>query len=273
MNQESRINSDGQEQVSYSNTKIQLVVGKHIVDTERAYTTYRRRINDIGVHFFRRGFNNFLFVEDGSGNLESRIQAVNDSAKKFHSYRTAYWHIIQALNDADAMKATQLFDQNPVERFISMGRKGGFGNLPSQQQAWVYGTFAALDSIRYKGFDVQLAAEGKSQARKQLIELGGEDVFSWRETARLSQEADKELAMQIENLISQYPERTRLLGVFGITHVPIRESFPISLQQVCEVVQVYPDEPKLGHAVLLHDIQKGKLTDEEIEQRLKLLHH
>lgn len=270
MSQEGSANTDGQpgghEQAYYSNTKIQLVVGSHILDTERAYTTYRGRMIDIGVHFFRRGsnFNNVLLVEDVSGNLESRIEVANDSAKKFRSYRTAYWYML-GFTDAEATKMTQLFERNPAERFLRMGRAAGIGNLSNQQRAWAYGTLDALDNMRRKGFDVQLAVERRSTARKQLIEVGGEDVFSWRETARVSQERDRELAKQIENLISQHSERTRLLGAFGTAHAPIRESLPTGLQQVCEVEEL---NPKSDGAVLLRDIQQGNLSDEEIRQRI-----
>lgn len=268
MSPESRINSDGQEQVSYSNAKIQLVVGRHLAGTERAYTTYRGKIDDIGVHFFKRGsnFNNVLFVEDSSGTLESRIEELNNSAKKFRSYRTAYWYM-RGIKDSDATKMTQLFDRNPVERFVRMARNDGKDNLSGQLEAYTYGTFDALDNIRRKGYDVRLAAERKRKARGQLIEfeMRGGDVFSWREVARLNLETDKDLAVQIENVISQNPERTRLLAVFGTAHAPIRESFPTVLQQICEVVEL---NPKSDGAVLLRDIQQGNLSDEEIRQRI-----
>lgn len=270
MSQENRINSDGPENISYSNTKIQLAVGMHYVDTEKAYIANRRRIEDIGIHFFRRGYKNILFTEGVLGG-GLRFIEINDSAKKFNSYRIAYWHLAWNQKDTDAVEATQLFEQNPVERFVRVGKAAGLNEQEVGMRAFTYSLLAAIDNTKRKGFNVQLAGEMPSVARKELrgsLEALGESASSWRKVALLSQKADRELARQIEGIMSQFPQRTRLLAVFGSMHAPIQENLLPNLRQISEVVQLDPDRQNPELVVLLHDIQKGGLTDEEIEQRV-----
>lgn len=264
----SAIQPNGREKVSYSNVKIQLVVGSHVSGSEITYAANRRRIDDLGVHFFKRGFSNFLLMEDASGNLDLNAQAVNDSAKRFRSYRSAYWHVLRGFNESDATKLTQLFEQNPIERFIRSGRVDGLDDIETHQQAYVYGVFAALDSITRKGLNVQLIGEKSSQIRKKYVRLDGEGISWWREAAKVAHAMDKEFAAQIDSFMSRYPERTRLLGIFGTAHAPIQENLPLGLQQICEIKQLSPGKSKSEAIALLHDLQRGELTDGEIEQRL-----
>lgn len=261
------VNTPGNpEHISHSNVKILIAAGKHSVDTEGAYANSRKRVEDLGIHFFKRGFNNILFLEDGFGTLNPLIPKINDAAKRHRSFRVAYWNIVKKFNEVDAKEITSLFDQNPMERFIRVGRTDGLTDDISYIQAFLYGIFVAMDGIVRKGYDLKLASEKSSNSRKQFLQIKGGTVSEWRELVQLIHETDIQLASQIGQLALQNSEKTRIMGIVGTAHAPICDNLPPSLKSFCQVVRLDPNDPL--DIALLHDIQKGGISDEQITARL-----
>ena len=272
MTRETHTHSDTHEQFACSNVEIQLLVGKHGASNERDYASSRKRIEDLGLKFFKRGFTNILFLEDGLGNLNKRIKSINDTAKRHRSFRFAYWNVVRNFDETDSRDLTQLFDQNPVERFVRVGRTDGLDDASSYITAFMYSQYVALDNIGRKGLKVELAAEKRSNARTKFkTKLDGgelENIKWWREITQLADQVDIEIARQISQLASDHPTRARIMGIMGTAHANVHDKLPLELRNDSKVVEMNPGAQVPGFIVLLRDLQTGALTDQELQRRL-----
>ena len=271
MGAENQLFSIGPEQTSYSNIRTQLVVGTHSVSTEKGYIKTRERIEEMGVKFFQRGFNNFILMEEASGKMFDRRDIFNTAAKDLGSYRTAYWNIGREFSEQDARHLTQLFERKPVERFIHSGRMENIDDSLSAQTAFTYASLAALDNIVRKGYATKLIGEQRSKVRWEVVPPSGENLRAWKEMAKQGKEMDQELASQMVQLAAQYPSRTRIMGLFGTGHASIRDHLPSQLYEASEVVYLLGNESVDPFVIFFRNIQSGSFTDEQLEEQLSEL--
>lgn len=271
MSNEATIDHDLPEHPTYNDVRIQISPTIHAVSTESGYAKTVKRIEDLGVSFFKKGFKNFLFLEDGVGIIAPRVEELNDAARRYGSFRMAYLKVVgNYSSDAVARMTVKNLDQNPVGFNIKGARLEGRPGHEAFVQAFVYGQFAAMDNIVQKGYDLTVVAEKPGDRRKQGSFIGGEDdTLWWKEFARLNRLDDIDIASQIEQIVFQNPERTRLMAIVGGLHWQIDKHLPENLRHLCETVKLHPEFPTPEFITLVQKIQDGRLTDAQIEEMAK----
>ncbi|MDO8452670.1 MAG: hypothetical protein Q7S79_02870 [bacterium] len=274
MSNEATIDHDLPEHPTYNDVRIQVLPTIHAVSTESGYAKTVKRIEDLGVSFFKKGFNNFFFLEDGVGIIAPRVEELNDAARRYGSFRMAYLRVVGGgmyRNDAFARMTAKKLDQNPVGFNIKSTRLEGRPDHEAYVRAFVYGQFAAMDNIVQKGYDLTVVAEKPADdRRKEELSMGGEDAtLWWKEFARLSRLADINIASQIEQIVFQNPERTRLMAIVGYFHLQIEKHLPENLRHLCETVKLHPEFPTPEVVTFFQKIQDGRLTDTQIEEMAK----
>lgn len=259
----------------YNNVAVRLLVGKHYLDTESRYAEYRKNVETFALSFFKRGFNNIVFLENATSvpdeNAEETLKKFNSYALSKRSFRKAYWRLGGA-SEGKAEQMVHKLDRQPISTFSKLLGNPDLSELEAKSVSFTYATYAALDGILRKGIDVVVQEEEFTKNRAELSQItrGYGDIPTYmRRLATSCVETDVSFAQQITKILDNNPSRTRVLGIMGAAHSRVIRYLPKEIGEV--QVTSFTDEPNRPEVQIIHDLQDGiALTDQEILERRKL---
>lgn len=255
------------EQISFSNVQVQIVLARHAVTTEREFADNRKAIEGVGEKFFKRGFTNIYLQEEAGGAFASVTPLLNSTAIEHRSYRTAFWQIIRKNTVERSKELTSIFEENPVERFLRSRRKDGLSDEEIHIEAFLYAGLTALDSLGRKGLQIKIAGEQPSKARKMMTDNTNSLVEEWRRKADLAKQFDISFVDQLKVLLLTNPNRSRIMTIYGGAH-RLSDHLPDEIKQITRTSELFPGASQTEFTLLMHAIQDGLLTDEEIMERI-----
>lgn len=245
------------------NVQVRLIVGAHYVDSASGFATVRKNIEHAGISHFRRSFTNILFLEEASGSLSKAFERLNEDALRLRSWRRAFWATTLDMDDEKTDSWVRTVDSNVLNVFDLLKRKVGPGLMDDWE--FNYAVFSAMDGIKRKGIDLILAAEQPGEVRtsavKELEDQSLDEMEADKKGAVAARAGDIGMAKDIKELVRKHPQKTRILGIMGATHVRVRNYLPEELGEV-EVSYFNGDESNII-VQRIFDYQDGKLSDED----------